>query len=69
MVLFKPAKKEFELIFEELMENKKAIAIDIMKLTYQEEHNFLFMNIPTQRMFRNWNEILIHEQDSDTDSD
>ena len=63
LILFKPAKKEFELVFDELMENKKDIFLNIMKLTYDVKHNFLFMNVPTQRIFKNWDEILIKDDE------
>jgi len=57
MILFKPSKKEFELIFDELLEMKKEIAGLIMKYVYDDDnHNFLFVNIPNQRMFKNFTE-------------
>ena len=65
LILFKPSKKEFEIVFDELMENKKEIFLNIMKITYDEKHNFLFMNIPSQRIFKNWDEILIKEDEED----
>ena len=34
-----------------------------MKLTYDVKHNFLFMNVPTQRIFKNWDEILIKDDE------
>ena len=64
LILFKPAKKEFELVFDELMENKKDIFLKIMKLTYDVKHNFLFMNVPSQRIFKNWDEILIKDDEN-----
>ena len=43
-----------ELVFEELFETKKNIFQDIMKIAYDEKHNFLFLNVPTQRLFKNF---------------
>ncbi len=40
-----------------------------MKMTYGEKRNFLFVNVPTQRMFKNWDELIIKENDVDSDSD
>lgn len=65
MILYKPSKKEFELIFDELFELKKTIAADIMKIAYTEKHNFLFMNVPSQRLFKNWDEIVIKDPDDE----
>ena len=64
LILFKPSKKEFENVFEELMENKKKIMLDIMKLAYNDDpHNYLFINVPSQRMFINSDEIIINEDE------
>lgn len=61
LILFKPSKKEFELLFNELFESKKDIALHIMRMAYDEPHNFLFMNVPSQRLFKNWDELLIKD--------
>ncbi len=67
--MFKPPKKEMEIVFEELIENKKDLFVDIMKMTYDKKHNFLFVNVPTQRMFKNWDELIIKENDDESDSE
>ena len=69
LILFKPPKKEMELIFNELIENKKDLFIDIMKMTYDDKHNFLFVNIPTQKMYKNWDELIIKEDNDDNDKE
>ena len=61
LILFKPSKKEMELVFDELFETKKDIFLDIMRMAFDEKHNFLFLNIPTQRLFKNFDEIVIQE--------
>jgi hypothetical protein len=61
LVLFRPPKKEVERVFEEMIESKKDIFEKIMQITYDEPHNFLFVNVPSQRMFKNWDEILIND--------
>ena len=65
LILFKPAKKEFELLFEELMEGKKNMCLKIMHKTFDDDakHNFLFLNITSQRMFKNWDEIITEEDE------
>jgi hypothetical protein len=60
-IIFKPAKKEMELLFNELVETKKDIYLEIMKTVYDEKHNFLFVNVPTQAMFRNWDSIVYND--------
>ena len=63
LILFKPSKKEFEIVFEELLENKKDVCLEIMKTVYDEKHNFLFVNVPTQSMFKNWHSIIVEDPD------
>ena len=65
LIMFKPPKKEMEIVFSELFENKKDLFLDIMKFSYNEKHNFLFLNIPSQRMFKNWDELVIEDDDDD----
>ena len=69
LIMFKPPKKELELVFHELFESRKERFMDIMRMAYDEKHNFLFLNVPSQRMFKNWNELIIKEDDSDSDTD
>jgi GTPase SAR1 family protein len=61
LILFRPSKKEMELVFEELFETKKDIFQSIMKIAYDEKHNFLFLNVPTQRLFKNFDELIIND--------
>jgi hypothetical protein len=56
--MFKPSKVEFLNLFDELFETKKDLAIDIMNLTYDKAHEYLFLNIETQKMYKNFDEII-----------
>ena len=67
LILFKPPKKEMELIFSEMIESKKELFQDVMKIAYDSAHNFLFVNIPSQRMFKNFDELIFNEEDSDNE--
>ena len=64
LILFRPSKKEMELIFDELFETRKSIFQDIMRMSYDDKHNFLFLNIPSQRLFKNFDELIINEDDN-----
>ena len=68
LIMFKPPKKELELVFHELFETKKDKFMDVMRMAYSDKHNFLFLNVPSQRMFKNWDELIITDDD-ETDSD
>jgi Poxvirus A32 protein len=65
LIMFRPPKREMEILFSELVESKREMFQDIMNLTYDQKHNFLFVNIPSQRMFKNWDEILISTDGKD----
>ena len=67
LILFRPPKKEMELIFTEMIEAKKELFCDVMKIAYDKAHNFLFVNVPSQRMFKNFDELIFHEEDSDNE--
>jgi len=62
LVLFKPSKKEFECVFDELLEKSKDDALKIMNMVYDKPNNFFFLNVTTQKMFANWNSIEIKEE-------
>jgi len=67
--MFKPSKKEFEVLFSELFEQKKDYSLDIMHYVYKEPHDCLMLNVDSQRMYKNFDEILIKSPDDNSDSD
>ena len=64
--LFKPSKAEFENFCEELFETKEDMALEIMKVAYSETkgHPYKMLNVETQKMYRKFDEIIIHEEKS-----
>lgn len=62
MFLFKLRKKELETIFAEQIEMHQDAFEDVIKLAYNDPHDFLYINCPSQRMFSNWNEIISDEE-------
>ena len=69
LIMFKPPKKELEVVFNELFESKKNMFMDIMRLVFDDKHNFLFLNVPSQRMFKNFDELIINEDSDDEDEE
>jgi hypothetical protein len=57
--VFKCSKKEMELIFDEVVELPKDYILPIMKIVYDKPYNYLFINTDSQRLFKNFDEILI----------
>ena len=59
--IYKPSKVEFENLFDELFETKKDLANDIMKFVYDKPHQFLMMNIESQRLYKSFDEVIINK--------
>jgi hypothetical protein len=65
MIMFKPPKKELEIVFTELFESKKDMFMDVMRMAYDDKHNFLFLNVPSQRLFKNFDELILNDDSDD----
>ena len=59
--MFKPSKQEFQTLFDELFETAKDNAINIMNLVYDKPHQYLMLNVETQKMYKGFDEIILHE--------
>ena len=59
MFVFKISKIEMENIFSEQIEQHKELFIEILKLVFHKTHDFMYINTNTQRIFSNWNELLL----------
>jgi GTPase SAR1 family protein len=59
VIMFKPSKVEFENLFEELFETNKDVALDVMNLAYDEPHNYIMLNVDTQKIYKKYDEIII----------
>lgn len=59
--MFKPSKVEFENLFDELFETKKDGAMDVMRFVYDKPHQYLMMNVDSQRMYKGFDELILKE--------
>ncbi len=59
LFIFKASKKEMETIFDELIELPKDYVLPIMRAVYDVPYNYLFINTDSQRLFKNFDEIII----------
>jgi len=59
--LFNVSKKELENINDEQIELPKDTFNSIVKMCFKEPHDFMYINPNSQRIFCNWNEIIIEE--------
>lgn len=66
--IFKPSKVEFQNLMAELFETKRDLAVDIMNVAYDKPHQYLMLNVDTQRMFKGFDELVIHTPEDDDHS-
>jgi GTPase SAR1 family protein len=59
--IWKVNKREMENIFNEQIEQHKEKFNDVLKLLFKEPHDFFFIDTNSQRLFNNWDEIIIPE--------
>jgi hypothetical protein len=59
LFIFKVNKVEMENIFLECIEQHKKSFLDIINFVYDKNHNFLFLDTNSQRLFKNWDEIIL----------
>ena len=60
--VFRVSKKEMETIFDEVVEQKKDYIMDIAKMVFDKPYQFLFINTESQRLFKNFDELLIEDE-------
>ena len=56
--IFRVNKNELGNIFEEIVEDKKQHIPELIKICYDKPHQFLMVNIASQKMFSGFNELL-----------
>jgi KaiC/GvpD/RAD55 family RecA-like ATPase len=68
IIMFKLNKTQTEKVFNEAVESAKDKFDIIRKIVFQKQGDWLFINLPSQRIFNQWDEIL-YDCDSDSDND
>jgi hypothetical protein len=61
IIMFKPSKVEFENLMDECFEIKKDKALELMTFVYKKPHQYLFLNIEQQKMYTDFDEIILEE--------
>jgi hypothetical protein len=67
MFVWKVNKREVENIFAEQIEQHKNKFDDVLKLLFKNPHDFFYINTNSQRMFNNWDELILEVGDSGID--
>jgi hypothetical protein len=63
VILFKLNKSQNEKIFNEIIETHKDKFDNIRKLVFNKPFTWLFINMKSQRMFKEWDEIIFDDDD------
>ena len=58
--LFNVSKKELENINDEQLELPKDVFNSVVKMCFNQPHDFMYINPNTERIFSNWDEIIIN---------
>ena len=58
--VFRTSKNELTSIFEEVVEQKKDLVGDIARVVYDQPYQYLFINTESQRLFKNFDELIIN---------
>ncbi len=69
VVMFKPSKTEAIALFDELFETNKDDTMKLMRFAYKDPHDYLFLNVSNQRIFQNYDEIILKNNNLDYDID
>jgi len=62
-IMYKPNKPEIEILFDEIIEQKKDLALDIIKYSLRKPHDYLMINIDNQKFYSNFDEIIINDDE------
>lgn len=65
IVCFKPSLVEMDNLCNEMFEMQKETTIDLMKFAYKNPHDYLFLNVDEQRIFRDYDEIIVKTKEDD----
>jgi len=61
VIIFKMDKKQTEKIFNEYIEKYKDKFLEVNRFVYDKPYNWLFLNLNSQRLFKNFDEILLDD--------
>ena len=65
LIMFKLNKTQTEKIFEEAVESAKDKFSQIRDLVFDKPYTWMFINLPTQRIFKEWDELIYNDNDDD----
>ena len=61
LFIFKVSKNEMETIINEIIDVHKDNINEIIKIVFDKKYNFLFINSDSNKIFKNWDEIIFSD--------
>ena len=62
VIVFRVNKNEMETIFSEVVESHKDDINEIIKVVYNKPYQYLFINVDSQNMFKNFDQLIFNEK-------
>jgi hypothetical protein len=69
IILFKLGKSQNEKVFNEIIETHRDRFDDIRKLVFDTQHNWLFVNVKSQRIFKMFDEVICDDNEEKEDQE
>lgn len=69
MMMYKPSKVEAINFYNELFESKKDVIDDIIKFVYRKHGDWMLLDINSQRMYKDFDEIIVTNPDDERDEE
>lgn len=62
ITMFRPSKREFQMMMDELLEQKEDVANEISKIAFQKKYDWLLIDAQSQRIFSKYDELIIRDE-------
>lgn len=62
IIIFKCSKMEMEQVFDEVIESKAKHQDEIVKMIYDVPHQYMFVNLDSQRIFKGFDELIFPDE-------
>jgi hypothetical protein len=62
LIVFKISKPEMKNLYEEHIELDQNVFNEVQSLLFKKQYDFFYLNTNSQRLFSNWNEIIIDDE-------
>lgn len=61
IMMFRPSKRELEMMFDELLEQDRETALEVNKIAFTSPYSWLMVDVPSQKLFAKYDEIIISD--------